>query len=358
MSLEVDVDARRDGFSVGAAFSAGSGDTVALLGPNGAGKSTVVSVLAGLLHAERGRVVLDGEVLTDTEAGIQATAERRPIGIQFQDLLLLPHLSVLENVAFPHRARGAPANLARMRAREALELVDGAALAAAKPSTLSGGEAQRVALARALVTGPRLLLLDEPLAALDVSAKTRIRALLRRVLSSFGGVTVVVTHDPIDAMTLADRLVVLEQGRMTHNGTPSEIRAAPRTAYAADFVGVNMFSGILVPGPGAATLRTVDGDVACAAPEGAVASVEGAIGIVKPADVSLSSAAPGGSARNAFQGPISFISVEGERARVGVGSAPPVVAEITTASLRELGLVEGMRVWASFKALEVRVVLP
>ena len=356
MSLEVAVRAGRDGFVVEAAFEAGAGETVALLGPNGAGKSTLVSVLAGLLTPESGRVVLDGEVLD--EAGVHVAPQERGIGVLFQGLLLLPHLSVLENVAFPLRARGRPTTEARDRARETLSLVEALPLADARPASLSGGEAQRVALARALVTEPGLLLLDEPLTALDVSAKTRIRALLRRVLGAFDGVVVIVTHDPVDAMTLAERLVVIEGGRVTHDATPEQVRAAPRTRYAADLVGVNLFVGRLEPGPGAAVLLTADGVVACEAPEGSDEPVDGALGILRPADVSLYLEPPSGSARNVFPGPVTFISVEGDRARVGVGSAPPVVAEITGASLHALGLVEGMRVWASFKALEVRVVLP
>lgn len=356
MSLEVAVVARREGFTVGAAFSADPGETVALLGPNGAGKSTLVSVLAGLLAPERGRVRLDGDWLDDTEAGAHMPAEHRSIGVMFQGLLLLPHLSVLENVAFPHRARGAPVSIARRSAHETLELVEAASLADVKPGRLSGGEAQRVALARALVTKPRLLLLDEPLAALDVSVKTRIRALIRRVLAGFGGIAIIVTHDPVDAMTLADRIVVLEQGRMTQIGTPDEVRAGPRTRYAADLVGVNLFIGRLEPGGGA--VHTEAGPVYCDAPEGVTEPVDGAMGILRPADVSLFLDEPAGSARNVLPGPISFISIEGDRARVGVASGPPVVAEITVASLRRLGLVEGMRVFAAFKALEVRVVLP
>ncbi len=356
MSLEVDVRARRDGFTVDAAFAARPGETVALLGPNGAGKSTLVSVLAGLLVPDSGRVVLNGEVLDD--AAVHLSPEDRRIGVLFQGLLLLPHLSALENVAFPLRARGTPAAEARDRARKTLALVEALPLADAKPASLSGGEAQRVALARALVTEPRLLLLDEPLTALDVSAKTRIRALLRRVLAGFGGVALIVTHDPVDAMTLAERLVVIEGGRVTHDATPEQVRAAPRTRYAADLVGVNLFVGRLEPGQGAAVLRTADGDVACGAPEGFDEPVDDTLGILRPADVSLFLEPPSGSARNVFAGLVSFISVEGDRARVGVGSAPPVVAEITVASLRGLGLLEGMRVWASFKALEVRVVLP
>ncbi|MGH2727529.1 MAG: ABC transporter ATP-binding protein, partial [Actinomycetota bacterium] len=304
MSLDVAVTARRNGFKVGAAFHAEDGDTVALLGPNGAGKSTMVSVLAGLLSPERARVALDGEMLDDTDSGVHLAAERRSIGILHQDLLLLPHLSALENVAFPHRARGAPRALARRRARDALALVEGEHLAEARPATLSGGEAQRVALARALIIKPRLLLLDEPLTGLDVSARTRIRSLLRRVLTGFDGVAIIVTHDPVDAMTLADRIVVIEDGRMTQTGTPAELRSAPRTRYAADLVGVNLFAGRLALDEGIAVIRTAEGDVFCDAPEGTTEAVEGAMGIVRPADVSLFLERPAGSARNLFPGPI------------------------------------------------------
>jgi molybdate transport system ATP-binding protein len=355
LSLAVDVLARRNGFAVEAEFTARAGEVVALLGPNGAGKSTLVSVLAGLLTPERGRIVLDAEVL-DGEGHV--FPERRPIGVLFQGLLLLPHLSALENVAFPLRARGVAAREARDRARATLELTEALSLAEAKPPSLSGGEAQRVALARALVTEPRLLLLDEPLTALDVSAKTRMRSLLRRVLGAFDGVAVLVSHDPVDAMTLADRIVVIEHGRVTQSGTPDELRAAPRTRYAADLVGVNLFVGRLEPAEGAAILQTPGGEIACGAPEGFKERVDGAMGILRPADVSLYLDRPSGSARNVLSGPIAFINIDGERARVGVGASPEIVAEITVASLRGLGLVEGMAAWASFKALEVNVVLP
>ena len=214
MSLEVDVRVRRNGFTVDAAFSASAGETIAVVGPNGAGKSTIVAVLAGLLRPEAGRVVFDGRFLDDES--VTVPPEDRRTGVLFQGLLLLPHLSALENVAFPLRARRVAAGEARRRARSALERVDAGELAAAKPASLSGGEAQRVGLARALVTDPRLLLLDEPLTALDVTAKTRMRALLRRLLAAFDGVAVIVTHDPVDAMTLADRVVLVEDGRVTH----------------------------------------------------------------------------------------------------------------------------------------------
>ncbi|TMK19476.1 MAG: ABC transporter ATP-binding protein [Actinobacteria bacterium] len=353
MSLAVDVGAQRGGFTLDAAFRADAGETVALLGPNGAGKSTLVDVLAGTLQPRRGRVTLDGEALDDD--GIHVEASSRPLGVLFQRLLLLPHLSVLENVAFPLRARGMPATRARSVASETLQRTGAGAFASHRPGRLSGGEAQRVALARALVGDPRLLLLDEPLSALDVSAKTAIRALLGRELKTFGGVAIVITHDPVDAMTLAGRLVLIEGGRVTQSGTPEEIRVAPRTPYAADLVGVNLFAGRLERGSDGASIVTEDGVVACVAgPE--LRDGGDVLGIVRPADVSLHTARPEGSARNVFTGTVRFVSVDGERARIGIASGPPLVAEVTAASLRTLGLDEGSTVWASFKALEVRVV--
>jgi molybdate transport system ATP-binding protein len=355
MSLRADIAARRDQFVVEARLDAGSGETVALLGPNGAGKSTLVDVLAGLLRPSAGRIALGDVVLDDVQAHVHVPSSARRIGVAFQGLCLFPHLSALENVAFPLRARGDAADRARERARATLAELGAGALAGAKPERLSGGQAQRVALARALVGEPRLLLLDEPLSALDVTARADVRSLLRAVLSSFDGVAVLVTHDPVDAMTLADRIVVIEDGRVTQTGTPEEIRRSPLTAYAADLVGVNLFLGRLERlRDGTAVLRTDRGDVACA-PAPDLEHADQVIGILRPADVSLYSDKPQGSARNVFAGTIRTISIEGERARLGIDSTPPLVAEITTASLRGMRLAEGSHVWASFKALEVRL---
>jgi len=355
MSLQVDVRARREGFVVEAAFDAKGGETLVMLGPNGAGKSTLVDALAGLLQPERGRVVLAGRTLDEDD--VHVAASDRPIGVVFQKLLLLPHLTVLENVAFPLRARGERAEAARRKARDALERLGAGALAEKRPAELSGGEAQRVALARALVGEPGLLLLDEPLSALDVTSKTQIRALLRRELSTFGGVAVVVTHDPVDAMTLGERLVLVEDGRVTQSGSPDEIRAAPRTPYAADLVGVNLFTGVLEPADdGTALIRTADGVVAAALSPGMDPITRDVLGILRPADVALHLKRPEGSPRNVFEGRVRFITVEGDRARVGLETAPPLVAEVTAASLRALDITEGLHLWASFKALEVRVV--
>ncbi len=359
MSLGVDVRARRGTFVVEAAFRAEPGHTLALLGPNGAGKSTLVDVLAGLLPPDAGSVTLEGITLDDVAGRVHAEPEARPVGVVFQGLLLFPHLSAVENVAFPLRARGIARPEARRRATGLLTDLGLADRASARPRDLSGGEAQRVALARALVAEPRLLLLDEPLSALDVRARTQTRALLRSTLAEFPGVRLLVTHDPVEAMTLADRMVLLEDGRVTQAGTAQEIRAAPRTRYAADLVGVNFFEGRLERlDAGAGRIAAPAGDVIVAWPENVEARGESAIGILRPADVVLHVARPEGSARNILRGPVSQIAIEGERARVHVESSPPIVAEVTLGSVERLGLREGTDVWASFKAFEVRVLAP
>lgn len=354
MTLLVDVSATRGTFEVKAAFEAAAGQTVALLGPNGSGKSTLVSCVAGLLFPTQGTIELGGDMLDDVADGTHVPPERRPIGVVFQDLFLFPHLSATENVAFPLRARGVAKSEARERAARQLERLGVSARADARPRDLSGGEAQRVALARALIAEPALLLLDEPMSALDVGARVRVRELVRDELARFPGVRIIVTHDPVEASTLADRLVLFEQGRVTQIGSPDEIRSAPRSRYAADLVGVNSFRGRLEPfEDGAGRLTTSEGEVVAAWPEG----FEGgdAIGLLRPADVTLSLEPPVGSARNVFRGRVTSIAVEGDRARVRIATAPPLVAEITLGSVERLGLRDGVAVWASFKAMEVQV---
>jgi molybdate transport system ATP-binding protein len=356
MSLIADVTFSRDDFSLEAAFVAEAGQTVALLGPNASGKSTLVAILAGLLRPERGRVELEGVSLDDD--GNHVAADARDVGILFQDLRLFPHLSALENVAFPLRARGVKKEVARGRARDALERFEVSARALAHPRELSGGEAQRVALARATIFSPRLLLLDEPTSALDVGARARFRPLLARTLRSFPGIRVLVTHDPVEAMTLSDRIVVLEAGRITQTGTPEDVRRAPRTPYAAELVGVNLFTGRLERlSDGAGRLVTADGEVIVAWPEG-FDEIEEITATLHPADVSLHHSRPEGSPRNVLEGRIVDVAIEGERARVRVDTRPPLVAEITRGSVERLGFAEGTPVWASFKAVEVRLVLP
>jgi molybdate transport system ATP-binding protein len=359
VSLEVDVLARRDGFELRVEIEAEPGETVALLGPNGSGKSTLTRVLAGLLLPREGRVVLDGRTLDDAVRGTHVPAEERPIGVVFQELLLFPHLSALENAAFPLRARGEGRAAAEDRARALLRRLGVDERADARPSALSGGEAQRVALARALVPQPDLLLLDEPTSALDVRARGRIRALIGETLARFAGIRLLVTHDPVEAMTLGDRLVVVEEGRVSQTGTPGELRDAPRTSYIAELVGLNMFAGLLEPlEEGAGRIRTPEGDLIVAWPAGvSVGPVEAVTALLRPADVSLHAGKPEGSARNVFRGKVTAISLEGERARVRIDARPPLVAEVTLGSVERLGLTPGGEVWASFKAVEVNVLV-
>jgi molybdate transport system ATP-binding protein len=359
VTLEVAATAERDGFSLAVDLSVAAGGTVALIGPNGAGKSTLAGVLCGLVPISSGRVRVDGDTLEDPGAGIRVPPGHRPVGIMFQDLLLFPHLSVAENVAFPLRAMGIGREAAVERARVVLGQLGVAGRADARPGALSGGEAQRVALARALVHGPRVLVLDEPLSAVDVAARATLRALLKERLSRFEGYRLVVTHDPVEAATLADRLVILEGGRVTQEGTPDDIRTAPRTRYAAELVGVNLFAGRLVPlGDGAGRLTTPEGDVVVRWPDRPEDPLDDVLGILHPTDVALFRSRPEGSARNVVAGRVTLITIEGNRARLRIDGAPSLVAEVTPGSVDRLGLREGQEVWASFKAVEVRLVLP
>jgi len=349
MALDAEIQVRRGDVTIAAAFSAGDRETLALLGPNGAGKTTIVETIAGLVPAATGRIFLDSEPIHDLPP------EKRPVGIAFQDGVLFPHLSVLENVAFPVRARGARSRASRAHALELLERLAPGIAPNAKPRTLSGGERQRVALARALAGAPRVLILDEPLSAVDVSGRADLRALLRRTLGDFHGPRLLVTHDPVEAMTLADRIVVLENGRITQTGTPEEIRDGPRTRYAADLVGMNLFAGRLMPiEAGAGALQTGDGVVTVPWPDDvAVGPLDDVLATLAPADVVLHVSRPEGSARNVVRGVVEEVAILGDRARVRLDSSPPLVAEITTGSATRMAIRPGTMVWASFKAVEI-----
>src|SRR6185436_15911922 len=219
MRLVAHVRVVRGGFALDVALTVEAGETVAILGPNGSGKTTLLHALAGLVPLDKGDVHLDGDIFDDVAAGVSMVTEHRPVAVVFQDLLLFPHLSALENVAFGLRCRGQSAPGARHAAQIWLDRMGLGAFANARPPTLSGGQAQRVALARALAVQPKLLLLDEPLAAVDVQVRAQLRRDLRRHLASFDGVRVLVTHDPLEAFALADRVAVLEGGRVVQTGT-------------------------------------------------------------------------------------------------------------------------------------------
>jgi molybdate transport system ATP-binding protein len=355
LSLHAEVRLERDAFSLDVALEAEAGQTLALLGPNGSGKSTLIQSLGGLTEAPA-TVILDGEDLSSLPP------ERRPIGIMFQDLRLFPNLSAVENVAFPLRAQRTSKTDARGRA---ITLLDELGLPTerlrAAPRDLSGGEAQRVALGRALITRPKLLLLDEPTAALDVASRARLRAMLHETLRGFPGVRILVTHDPVEAMTLGDRLAVVEEGRLTQVGSPADLRGTPGTPYIADLVGVNLYVGRLEPlEEGAGRLVTVDGELTVAWPAGYPANpTDSVTATLRPADVVLHTSRPeGGSARNTLRGPVASISMDGSRARVQLGSHPPVVAEVTIGSIDRMDIREGSELWASCKAVELDLHLP
>ncbi|CAN5605377.1 ABC transporter ATP-binding protein [soil metagenome] len=344
MSLLADLRLRLGTLKLDVELDAADGTVVAVLGPNGAGKSTVLRALAGLVPLDEGRIELAGRVLDDPAAGILVAPERRRVAFVHQDLLLFPHLSVLDNVAFGPRSAGASKAASRAAARPWLERVGLDGYAEERPRSLSGGQAQRVALARALVVGPDLLLLDEPLSALDVGTRSTTRRDLHRFLDDFGGVTVVVTHDPLDALTLAQDVVVLEGGAATQAGPIAEVTARPRTRYVADLLGTNLLLG---EGSGRAVL--VDG-----APVEVAEAVAGPTFLtISPSAIALHTRPPEGSARNVWPATVGDLDLLGERVRVHLTGPFPLVAEITPASLAGLALRPGDPVWASVKATEV-----
>lgn len=347
MTLEVAVRLRHGALALDVGCEVRDDEVVALLGPNGAGKTTLLRAIAGLQAIEDGRVTLDGEVLEDSASGRYVPTERRSIGFVFQDYLLFPHLSVLDNVAFGMRARGASRAASAASARDWLERLGLTRYAGARPASLSGGERQRVALARALAPNPRVLLLDEPLAALDATTRVDVRHDLKKHLGSFAGYRVVVTHDAVEAMTLADRLVVIEDGRLVQTGAPSEVAERPRSRYVADLVGVNLLRGQaeagavqIAGGPKVAVAGATSGDV---------------FAVVHPRAVSIHLVRPEGSPRNVWPGRATGIEPIGDRVRVRIEGAVPLVAEVTPAAVAELGLRTGREVWTSFKATDVAV---
>jgi molybdate transport system ATP-binding protein len=353
MSLRARLGVRRDGFRLEAELEARAGETVVLIGPNGAGKSTLVEALAGLVPLASGRVELDGRVLEDPEAGIRLLPQERQVGLMFQDLGLFPSQSVRDNVAYGLVARGLSRRAARARADIWLERLGLAHIARRRPQQLSGGEAQRTALARALAAEPRLLLLDEPLSAFDMERRPQTRALLRALLEEYGGVRLVITHDPLEALLLADRLVILEGGRVVQTGTPDEARQRPLSAYVASLVGVNLVAGVLREDAGRHVLDCGKGSLVVARAE--VPAGAPALARVHPRAIVVSTQRPESSARNALAGPIEALDLHGDLVRLRLGTSPPLIAEVTPEAVRALGLSVGKAVYASLKATEIDV---
>jgi molybdate transport system ATP-binding protein len=326
-----------------------SGETLALLGPNGAGKSSVLAMVAGLLVPDVGRARLGDRELFVVG---QPDAERvwlpphdRHVALLAQEPLLFPHLTVLDNVAFGPRARGRSRGDARAIAARWLGELDADQWAQRKPSQLSGGQAQRVAVARALATEPDLLLLDEPLAALDVDVATAMRQTLRRVLH--GRTAIVVTHDPLDTALLADRVAVMDRGRIVELGGTASVMRRPRSAFAAGLFGLNLIEGVAID---ADSLQSATGLVVVGDTDPPLVPGESAMAVFRPHAVSVHRQRPEGSPRNVFTGVVTAIEPVAHHVRVRVGD---LSADVTPAAVAELDLTVGAEIHLAVKATEV-----
>ncbi len=346
--LTAHVVVERGPFRLDAEIAVAPGEVVAVLGPNGAGKSTLLRAVCGLVPLDDGLIELDGVVVDHPASDAWVDVAKRRVGVVFQDYRLFPHLSVSDNVAFGPRTAGRSRADSRRDAREWIGRLGLADLAGRRPAQISGGQAQRVALARALASDPAVLLLDEPMGALDVSTRLDVRGELRAHLHEYAGPTLLVTHDPLDALVLADRLVVLEDGAITQQGLALDVARRPATAYIARLLGLNLLRGRASGGDIA-----VDGGGTLHAP-GTEAHGQVLVA-VRPSSVSLHTERPEGSARNVWDGVVEGVEPIGDRVRVTVRGAPTVMVDVTTAAVVDLGLVPGVHVWLSTKATELEV---
>ena len=351
--LRVEAAARLGELELALEVEANAGECLALAGPSGAGKTSLLRVAAGLLRPQRGRVACQGDTWLDTERGIDLPPERRRCGYLFQEYALFPHLSAWQNVAYPQRA--VPRAERRARAYELLERFGVERLADSRPATLSGGERQRVALARALARRPRALLLDEPLSALDARTRAGAARELAALLREAETPALLVTHDFLEAAQLGDRVGIVDAGRVVQEGSASELAAAPRSAFVADFTGAVVLTGRARPGDQGLTLVELDGG-------GAVTSVdrgEGPVAVsVYPWELALEppQVVPHGSARNRLGAEVLSLTTLGNRVRVGLAASQPLAAELTRASAEALDLRPGRRVTVAWKAAATRLI--
>jgi molybdate transport system ATP-binding protein len=338
---------RNGGFILDMELAIRAGHTVALLGPNGAGKSTAVAALAGMEPLDRGHIVLGGRTLDDPGVGVFVPLEERRVGVVFQDYVLFPHLTTLENVAFGLRSSGVKRSGARMRAAEWLDRLGIGSLGHRKPGELSGGQAQRVALARALIAQPDLLLLDEPLAALDATVRVELRHVLADHLRAFSGPRLLITHDPTEAFLLADEIHIIEDGTITQVGSADDVRLRPRTRYIADLAGSNLVAGTASHGvvdTGTHQLHVGDTHIA-----GSV------LATIHPRAISIHRNHPEGSPRNTWETTITRLEHYGDRVRLQTGDPLSLTAEVTPGAVAALDLHLSDRVWVSIKATEIGV---
>lgn len=340
---------RGDEFSLDVEIQIEAGQTVALLGPNGAGKSTLVGALAGLIPLDSGRIVLNGIVLDDAQADVFVPPEKRRLGIVFQDYLLFDHMNVLDNIAFGLISRGADRSTARLSAQRWVDDLDLAGFEDRKPPELSGGQAQRVAMARALAAEPALLLLDEPLAALDATTHVRLRRMLGVHLAECHAPRLLITHEPTDAFLLADHVYIVEGGRITQAGDPDQIRRHPATPYVADVAGTNLFAGVSERG-------TIAIDGTRFTLHAADTSVSGAVLVtVHPRAVALHPTEPHGSPRNTWLATVDGVEQLGDTTRVLLDGPIRLAADITPNAAEALGLRPGLDIWAAVKATEISI---
>jgi molybdate transport system ATP-binding protein len=351
--LSVDARTTVGALALEVAVAVAPGECLALAGPSGAGKTSVLRVAAGLLRPDDGRVRAKGETWLDTARGIDVPAERRRCGYVFQDYALFPHLSAWQNVAYPLRGLGR-----RERRARALDLLDRLGLpdrAEARPARLSGGERQRVALARALARRPDVLLLDEPLSALDARTRARATRELAQVLHDSEAPALLVTHDFTEAAQLGDRVAIVDAGRIVQVGTPSELAAAPRSAFVADFTGAVVLTGTARAAADGLTRVELDGGGHVVSPDAA----DGPVAVtVFPWEIAIEPAGepPHGSAQNRLAVEVLSLTTIGNRVRLGLAAPQPLAAEITRAAAVQLGLGPGVRATASWKAAATRLV--
>lgn len=354
--LRVSLRHRLGEFTLDCDLAAAERSTLVVVGESGSGKTSLLRYLAGLLRPDQGRLELNGELWCHTPEGVWVPPFRRAVGYVPQDYALFPHLTAADNIAFGLRAAGLGRGEVRTRTGAMLERFGLAELAGRRPARLSGGQQQRVALARALALEPELLLLDEPLSALDVETRHAVRTELKRVLTGLSCVTVFVTHAPMEALLFGDRIAVMERGRVVQAGDRLSLLKEPRSRYVATLLGLNLLAGRVVErGPGE--------ELAVETPRGVVHAVsslrdDGLFVVVSPEQVTLSLEPPGGSARNVFTGTVAELLPEppyGERVRVVLGPAPVFVAEITAQAAAQMGLEPGRTVHAAFKATSVTV---
>jgi len=345
MTLHADVTVSLGSFALDADVAVEPGEVLALLGPNGSGKTTLLRAIAGLVPIDSGSIRLGGTVLDDPALDIFVAPERRPVGVVFQQYLLFEHLSALDNVAFGLRARGVHKQEARRIAGDWLARVELESHAHSRPGQLSGGQAQRVALARALAIEPRILLLDEPLAALDAGIRRQVRRDLRHHLDAFDGIRILVTHDPLDAYALADRVAIIDNGSIVQSGSIAQITAHPRSRYVAELVGTNLVSGWVAHDG----LTTRDGVHVAT-----IADFTGpGFAMIRPQSITVSKAVADSSARNTFTGTVDDVDRLGDRVRIGINAPVHLTAEITADALDNLSLRPGDRVHATIKATDI-----